>query len=915
MSAQTNIGCGACAGVTASTPSGIDNRPGLPTISVRVGNYTTFLRSMLAGLSDTNRPALAPLTARTSDDFSIAVLDAFAVVADIHTFYQQQFAQESYLRTATERRSILELARLIGYELSPGVAAHTSLAFGMETTAGTPTTLKLPSGTLVQSTPGPGQQAQAYESIEGIIAQRAFSALTPRLTQTAIPKYGDLDIWLQGTSLNLKPGDPLVLIGSEKITHNDADDWDFRRIAAVEVNAARGFTHVTLEIALALDTATIPSVPPQVFVLRRQASLFGYNAQKWLALPIAQRVGEWNPKTYKVDDGVYSTRQNSWTDAPLAVGQPYIYLDAVYPQITNGGWIVLADAGYNIKPPAQLYHVTSTADTNQADYGLTGRVTRVGIAGIDMQWFSPSTAAVYAQSEFIALAERPLMEPLDTGSIQLSSRITGLTAGQSIIVAGKRARVLVPPGVTVTLTALDFSGECDVNSGEQLWVLSLGLKAPNGKRIYTLQTLDGFSGTVFTDDTQLLWTPPTADDPVLADLTTVADTHDSPELLYTTIDFATALTHAFDLNSVIVYANVAMATAGKTVQELLGSGDASASFQSFTLKQPPLTYVAAATPSGVASTLQVFCNDLAWTQVDTLYGQGPRAQVFTTRHDENGNTTVLFGDGVTYGARLPTGSLNIRAVYRTGIGNAGNVDAGQINVLLSRPLGLKSVTNPLPAIDGADPEPQEQARANAPLSVSTLGRAVSIKDYENFALGFAGIAKALATWTWDGTTRGVVLTLAGIDGAPVPANGQLAGNLAKALADFGDATVPVNLQTYAPVTFQLGINILINPLWPSDAATLTALQASVTQALRAAFGFQARYFGQWVSLSEVLEVAQTVDGVQAVQITQLYRSDDPYAGLNQILVAAAAPSGGQGAAPAELLTLDPGPLVTMGVMS
>ena len=59
---------------------------------------------------------------RDDDDFSIALLDAWATVADVLTFYQERIANEAYLRTATERLSVLELARLIGYQLRPGVA-------------------------------------------------------------------------------------------------------------------------------------------------------------------------------------------------------------------------------------------------------------------------------------------------------------------------------------------------------------------------------------------------------------------------------------------------------------------------------------------------------------------------------------------------------------------------------------------------------------------------------------------------------------------------------------------------------------------------------------------------------------------------------------------------------------------------
>ena len=48
------------------------------------------------------------------------------------TFYTERLAQESFLRTARERTSLAELGRLIGYQLRPGVAAETSLAFSAE---------------------------------------------------------------------------------------------------------------------------------------------------------------------------------------------------------------------------------------------------------------------------------------------------------------------------------------------------------------------------------------------------------------------------------------------------------------------------------------------------------------------------------------------------------------------------------------------------------------------------------------------------------------------------------------------------------------------------------------------------------------------------------------------------------------
>src|SRR5262249_49676399 len=153
-----------------------------------------------------------------------------------------------------------------------------------------------------------------------------------------------------------------------------------------------------------------------------------------------------------------------------------------------------------------------------------------------------------------------------------------------------------------------------------------------------------------------------------------------------------------------INANSAAATHGETVPaEILGSGDASIANQSFPLKKPPLTYVSAATPSGAADTLTVRVDDVAWEEVPSLYGLGPDEAAYTLRTGDDGTTTVIFGDGKA-GARLPTGTENVVATYRSGVGAAGEVAADSLTLLQSRPLGLRSVTNPLAASGAQDPE-------------------------------------------------------------------------------------------------------------------------------------------------------------------------------------------------------------------
>ena len=136
--------CGCCEPEPAE--AAIYNRPGLPALAYRRGTQATFFCRMIGRLTAAKlldgdhagqRP-LADLTTRSGDDPAIALIDAAAVVADVLTFYQERIANEGFLRTATERRSIGYLAAEIGYQLNRGVAASVPLAFTVEDAPGTP---------------------------------------------------------------------------------------------------------------------------------------------------------------------------------------------------------------------------------------------------------------------------------------------------------------------------------------------------------------------------------------------------------------------------------------------------------------------------------------------------------------------------------------------------------------------------------------------------------------------------------------------------------------------------------------------------------------------------------------------------------------------------------------------------------
>jgi hypothetical protein len=276
--------CGCCEGIEVLTPLSTANRPGLSQLAYRIGTHGSFLETMKARLSSTDFPELRALTIRQSHDPSIALLDAWATVADVLTFYQERIANEGYLRTAVERRSILELARLVGYKLRPGVASSVFLAYTID--ENTKEEVTIPAGSRAQSVPGPDELPQPFETSEALKARAKWNNLKPRMTrpQTATSINNDPEssveqavqgprIYLKGISTNLKPNDPLLIDFGESSPFNSSNSVFFR-VKEVSADAAADRTLVTLRrVTTATTTAAEPGAETKEEKLKTEKKL------------------------------------------------------------------------------------------------------------------------------------------------------------------------------------------------------------------------------------------------------------------------------------------------------------------------------------------------------------------------------------------------------------------------------------------------------------------------------------------------------------------------------------------------------------------------------------------------------------------------------------------------------------------
>ncbi len=1019
--------CGCCEGIEQSTPMDTVNRPGLDALSYRIGVHGSFLESMKARLTtmcinedgecddENGKYPLQQLTTRDSDDPAIALLDAWATVGDVLTFYQERIANEGYLRTAVQRRSILELANLVGYRLRPGVAASVYLAFLLESSYEGET--EIPAGTRAQSIPGPGELPQSFETSAPLPARAAWNQIKPRLNKPQELFSGlvtNIPIYFKGVDLNLAIDDPILI--------DFGDTQEIYRILDVSTDPAADLTKVILRYwnpqpeiaepdngepepaavgtpvpellrasslrafasvlgesveqpsprlqelgwqfadallatfaviadmspspardnAIAEDIAalqdikkllekfvgTLPgnsilieflqrlhtwttdsltileaeaapadsvqpttlgnlvsilsqtpsesTLPPasaqslkrnlkisygpasdlqiaaitnllphslskkdiyqaletakvtadstiKLYVLRTEATPFGHNAQ---LRPTAFSDGIYTYDEWEIDNPY--NNGGSTTTPPPAPGpmaaapadtvrhhEPQtLYLDAEY-KMDNGGWAII-DVPTQPEPIVTNLSSSDVANNSLAAYGLSGKTTALTL-NAESEWFEDAAdepfstvrnTRIFLESEELALAQAPVDAPVPESNemknqIIVNGLYDSLESGRWMILSGERN---------------DVEGVTGLRASELVMLMS-------AEQIFN-ETLPG-------------------------------DTY------HTRLIFANDLAYSYKRETVTIYGNVAHATHGESRQEVLGSGDSSKMWQQFQLSQPPLTYLAAPTPAGAASTLKVRVNDILWPEVESLVFLNPDERGYITETDNEDKTSVIFGNGAR-GARLPTGSENVSAEYRVGIGKPGNAAAEQIKLLSTRPLGVKSVINPLPATGGANRESRDQARRNAPLAVLALDRLVSVQDYADFARTFAGIGKAVSKSMNDGHQEIVHLTIAGADDIPIAKSSDLYRNLTQALRNAGDPHQPFQVEIRKLMLLVVIANVRIHPdyLWEK---VYNALQTALCDA----FSFENRDLGQDVLLSEVIAVMQQVPGVVYVDVDVL----------------------------------------------
>ncbi|MGH4008696.1 MAG: baseplate J/gp47 family protein [Pseudonocardiaceae bacterium] len=249
---------------------------------------------------------------------------------------------------------------------------------------------------------------------------------------------------------------------------------------------------------------------------------------------------------------------------------------------------------------------------------------------------------------------------------------------------------------------------------------------------------------------------------------------------------------------------------------------------------------------------------IRWTPRESLAFSGPGESDFVVEIDAEDRAEVVFGESVP-----PAGS-EVRATYRVGGGEHGNVARNTIQTITDAPeltlLGA-SVTNERPATGGAGRETIEHAVQHAPKVFRSMRRAVTAADYESLAREFGGVGKVRAQATsWNTVT----LFVAPQGGGTV--SDVLTANLIAYFEDKRSIGTRIEVCTVDYVPIFVTADVDVEPYYSAQQVT-----EQVRQGVRALLAFDNVTFLQVLYLSKFYEAIEAIDGVAGVNISEFTR--------------------------------------------
>ena len=251
-----------------------------------------------------------------------------------------------------------------------------------------------------------------------------------------------------------------------------------------------------------------------------------------------------------------------------------------------------------------------------------------------------------------------------------------------------------------------------------------------------------------------------------------------------------------------------------------------------------------------------------WVLVDTFAKSKPTDKHFMVSVDEALNPYIMFGDG-TFGKKPAAGAKVTNVVFYLTHGTQGNVKSNTITSVpsvISSSITDATVSNAYDAGGGSNYENFTMLKEHIPLSVKTLGVAITKEDFESLAMLVDGVNKAKADYEC-GRKLTVYISP---DGGAV-ASSELINRVYNLLSQRAPMTTWLKVKTAGKVQIILEMEVTGKKSYKTPE-----IQTQILTALYNAYSPEQAQIGGSVRISDIYALIDNLSTVDYLHLTKFY---------------------------------------------
>lgn len=251
-----------------------------------------------------------------------------------------------------------------------------------------------------------------------------------------------------------------------------------------------------------------------------------------------------------------------------------------------------------------------------------------------------------------------------------------------------------------------------------------------------------------------------------------------------------------------------------------------------------------------------------WVLVDTFAKSKPTDKHFMVSVDEALNPYIMFGDG-TFGKKPAAGAKITNVVFYLTNGTQGNVKSNTITSVpsvISSSITDATVSNAYDAGGGSNYENFTMLKEHIPLSVKTLGVAITKEDFESLAMLVDGVNKAKADYECG---RKLTVYISPDDGAV--ASSELINRVYNLLSQRAPMTTWLKVKSAGKVQIILEMDVTGKKSYKT-----AEIQTQILTALYNAYSPEQAQIGGSVRLSDIYALIDNLSTVDYLHLTKFY---------------------------------------------